>query len=273
MTRSLNSILRQTFGDFEVIIIDGHSTDDTKKTIDSYTDSRIRYYLQEVQKNGAQATNEGIAKARGKYIAFLDDDDEWLPSKLEKQVFLLDSLSDEYGMVYCWMDYFNDRGECIHQTHPVLKGDIFCEILVDDKLSGGPTFLIRKKIIERIGGFDTNLVFYDDAEFAKRIAKYYKIELVPERLVNVYVEHGSLRQSEMLHLSAESLIYIYNKYRDDFNKDTFLKSQFFTKCAFAFSTNKDIYSFIKFSFFAIATYPFSLGKYKTLFRGFKNLIQ
>jgi glycosyltransferase involved in cell wall biosynthesis len=273
LPRAINSIIAQTFKDFEIIIIDGHSTDDTQEVIRKYNDNRIRCYLQEVNNNGAQATNEGIERAKGKYIAFLDDDDEWLPEKLEKQVRLLDSLSNEYGMVYCWMDYYDDFGKSVHQTHPVLKGYIFKDILVDEKISGTPTFLVRKSVIEQIGGFDTELIYFDDAEFARRVAKNYKIDLIQEPLVKVYTNHGSIRQSDMTYLASESLVYIFNKYKDDLNKDLFLKSQFFTKCAYSFSISKNIHSFIKYSFFAIKSYPFSLGKYRTLSRGILNFFK
>jgi glycosyltransferase involved in cell wall biosynthesis len=273
LPRAINSILKQTFKDFEIVIIDGNSTDETKIVVDGYNDPRIRYYLQEIPKNGAQATNEGFEKARGKYIAFLDDDDEWLPEKLEKQVNLLNSLPDDYGMVYCWMDYYNDSGKCVHQTHPILKGYIYKDILVNEKLSGAPTFMVKNSVIKKIGGFDTELILFDDAEFARRVSKYYKVDLISEALVKVYPDHGSLRQSDMSHLAGQSLVYIYEKYKDDFKEFPVLKSQFYAKTAYAFSINKNLYSFIRCSFFAILTYPFSFGKYKTLSKGILNFFK
>ncbi len=273
LSRAVDSVLSQTYTDFELIIIDGHSTDETRKVVQEYNDPRIRFYLQEIPKNGAQATNEGINRALGKYIAFLDDDDEWHPTKLEKQTGLLDTLPEDYGMVYCWMDYYNNDGEMVNSKRPVLKGNIYKEILVEDRLSGTPTFLVRKSLIDKIGGFDTALIFYDDVEFARRVAKYSGIDFVPETLVNVYVDHGSVRQSDLKELSAPSLVYLYGKYKDDIDKEPYLKAQYLTKCAYAYSVNKDFGSFVKYSLRAVIAYPFTIGKYKTLFKGFTSFFR
>lgn len=268
LPRAIDSILNQTYDNLEVIIIDGHSTDDTINVINGYSDSRIRYYSQKIQKNGAQATNEGIEKSRGKYIAFLDDDDEWLQDKLEKQVCLLDSLPDDYGMVYCWMDYYDQSGEILHQTHPDIRGDIFEQVLLKESIAGTPTYLIRKSVIDKVGGFDTNLVFGDDGEFVRRVAKNFKIDFVPEVLAKVYTDHGFDRQSDLNAKTCieaiNSLKYIMEKYRDDFNARPQIKSVAYAFIACHYAHLNNILIFLRYTMLSLKTSFTPLGKYKML---------
>ncbi len=92
LCEALDSALSQTFKDFEIIIVDDGSTDNTKQVLEKYG-SRI-YYIYQENKGRAEARNTGIRRAKGEHIAFLDDDDIWLPNKLEKQVFFLDARPD-----------------------------------------------------------------------------------------------------------------------------------------------------------------------------------
>jgi len=97
---ALNSVLNQTMQDFEVFVVDDASTDKTPEYVASITDPRVHYIRLPTNRFAAAARNAGMERARGGYIAFLDSDDQWWPTKLEKQVALLDSLSDEWGCSY-----------------------------------------------------------------------------------------------------------------------------------------------------------------------------
>ena len=81
VSRSINSVLKQTYNNFELIIIDDGSTDNTKQIINSFNDNRIVYLKHNHNKHASAARNTGIAKSKGELIAFLDDDDQWLPKK------------------------------------------------------------------------------------------------------------------------------------------------------------------------------------------------
>ncbi len=84
VSKSINSVLNQSYNNFELIIVDDGSTDQTEKIINSFNDNRIVYLKHNYNKHASAARNTGIAKSKGEFIAFLDDDDQWLPKKIRK---------------------------------------------------------------------------------------------------------------------------------------------------------------------------------------------
>ena len=102
VSRSIQSVLDQTYQDYEIIVVDDASIDNTEKVVKSFNDVRIRFLRSNLNKGGSAARNMGIIAANGEYIAFLDSDDEWLPEKLEKQISILKNLKSlEWGGIYC----------------------------------------------------------------------------------------------------------------------------------------------------------------------------
>ena len=189
LCRAVNSVLSQSFTDFEVIVVDDGSTDDTRQRIEAYADPRVRYFKHDESNGAAAARNTGIRQARGSYIAFLDDDDEWLPTKLEKQVPVLQRAPEQVGLVYCWMDYYQD-GRLIKEHHPALRGHMFYQVLDRQRLGGCPTLLVRRSVIEEVGGFDESLQRGNDGDFIRRVCLKYEVDFVAEVLVKVHIGHG-----------------------------------------------------------------------------------
>ena len=99
LKRAVISVLDQTFKDFELIIVDDHSTDDTHSVINSFSDPRIQYMINDRKKGACGARNTGIFLSKGKWVAFLDDDDVWLPEKLKCQYELLKNVKRTVGLV------------------------------------------------------------------------------------------------------------------------------------------------------------------------------
>ncbi|MCK5344238.1 MAG: glycosyltransferase family 2 protein, partial [Candidatus Heimdallarchaeota archaeon] len=104
LPRVIDSVLHQTFTGFELLIVDDFSQDQTSEIIRTFNDDRIKYVRHAENRGLSAARNTGIFHAIGEYIAFLDDDDEWIPTKIEKQVRHIQRLPESVGMVYCWMN-------------------------------------------------------------------------------------------------------------------------------------------------------------------------
>ena len=104
LPRAVRSVLAQTFADYEVIIDDDGSTDHTQEVVATLNQPKIRAFRHEVSRGQSAAINTGTARARGEYVAFLDDDDEWLPYKLAMQVAALDAADEDVALAYGWYD-------------------------------------------------------------------------------------------------------------------------------------------------------------------------
>lgn len=196
--RCIESIQKQTYPNYEHIIVDGNSTDNTKEVVESYADPHIKYIKLNTKGPEVQM-RAGSEIARGKYITFLDDDDEYLPEKLTKQVELFEQEPEDVGIVYCWMSYYKTNAPTIpfriHKTE--LKGFVGDIAPSKPLISGTPTMMLRKEIFNEFGGaFDDNIgLIMSDWEFMARVCQKYKVDYVPESLVNVYVDHGHKRLS------------------------------------------------------------------------------
>lgn len=225
--RCIESIQRQTYPNYEHIIVDGNSTDNTEGIVLSYRDPRIKYIKLDTRGPQLQM-RAGADVARGKYVTFLDDDDEYLPDKIQKQVSLFETLSNEYGLVYCWMTYYDnaepDIPIKIHQTE--LRGDVGDIAVSKELVCGTPTLMIRRRVFEEFGGTydDSHGGIGSDWELASRICQKYKVDYVPESLVKVYVNHGfgrlsdsSLRR-EYLNKQIEFHLHFLEEFQDVFER-------------------------------------------------------
>lgn len=188
---AIQSVLDQTYQDFEIIVVDDGSTDNTQETLEPFQ-SRIRYFHQENQ-GPSSARNTGIKRAEGKYIAFLDSDDLWLPSKLHKQMTVFHASPGDLGVVYCGVYYVDRQTEVtIKTTIPNYKGNVFDVII--NKGSGPTTSasVVKKECFEKVGMFDETLVSYEDTDLWLRISQYYTFDYVEECLVRFLRNHRQL---------------------------------------------------------------------------------
>lgn len=125
VAEAIESVLAQTFTDFELILIDNGSTDGSRALLDRYSDDRIRRFYHDRNESLSRRLNEGVAEAKGEFVAVLYSDDLMLPDKLERQVAMFDALPEDYGVVYCPAIGFNQFTGA-RWTHPsfALSGDI-----------------------------------------------------------------------------------------------------------------------------------------------------
>jgi glycosyltransferase involved in cell wall biosynthesis len=190
LERAVNSVLSQTYPNLEVIIVDDASTDNTQDRIKDLqqVDHRIQYY-RHLSNRGAQAArNTGIHAANGRYIAFLDSDNEWLPRKLEKQMALFSSKADSLGAVYCGYWEVASRGDVLNEYLPHYRGQVYKQAL-NEWLTDTSTLVVRKDVIEKIRGFDENTRAYQEWDICIRLARECEFDFVPDCLT-IYHQHA-----------------------------------------------------------------------------------
>lgn len=183
---ALESALNQSLRDIEVIVVDDGSTDTTSDLIAGIEDPRVIYIRFDENRMAAAARNAGMKRAAGEYIAFLDSDDDWQPTKLEKQTALLDGLSGDWGCSY--------GGACVNKVggltkrrmfRPRKSGYLVKELLMGKLVIWTPTFMFRRKCLEQVGLMDESLPRNEDVDFYIRFLEKFKMVALSEPLVNI----------------------------------------------------------------------------------------
>ncbi len=193
LPKTVESVLKQTFTDFEVIIVNDGSSDGIEQWVNTITDNRVQLISQQNQ-GAAAARNTGIAHAKGAYIAFLDSDDLWEASKLEKQVYCLDNNPD-VGLVYVWVASIDAKGKDlgkIYSNHS--EGYVWEKMLQGNIVWSGSAAMVRRDCFEKTGFFDQNLRFAEDWEMWIRVARNYSFAAIKEPLV--YYRHHPNNKSQ-----------------------------------------------------------------------------
>jgi len=189
LRRSIDSVLEQTWQDFELIVVDDGSTDGTRETVAGTPDPRVRYVARESNGGVAAARNTGVRAATGRYLAFHDSDDEWLPEKLARQVQALQPL-DETCMSVCGVRRtFPAAGGAGAGglTYPRSASDWNKGLDWSGVLASGVAYtqswLVPRRAVVDAGGFDERLCIWDDWDLLIRLSRRLPIRTLPEPLV------------------------------------------------------------------------------------------
>ena len=214
LRRAIVSVLDQTFKDFEVVIADDASVDGTCETVQSIGDRRIKYVRHSDNRGVSAARNSAIANAAGEYIAFLDDDDEWLPDKLRHQIDHIDTLGRNVGAISCGnYEVETSTNRVLAEIRPSLKGEIFENLLTQGFFSRTSTVLVRASCFQRVGVFDTAFRYGEDFDMWLRIAREYAFDYVAKPLVRVYLQPSGLTQNyEAIIAGAEAELKKYHEF-------------------------------------------------------------
>lgn len=195
LPETVESALNQTFTDFELLIINDGSSDNIVEWTAQLTDGRVRL-ISQVNQGTAAARNTGIINAKGEYIAFLDADDLWEPTKLEKQVHCLDH-NPSVGLVDTWILLIDQYGNSTNRirSHNT-EGDVWKKVFeaCDSPVCCGSSPMIRSSCFETIGLFDQT-IYAEDVDMWLRIASRYHFGLVKEVLVK-YREHPNNKSKD-----------------------------------------------------------------------------
>jgi glycosyltransferase involved in cell wall biosynthesis len=195
LRRALDSALAQTYADLEIVVVVDGPSPELATFVAGHPDPRVRLVQRDENGGVAAARNTGIAAARGRYIGFLDDDDIWLPTKLEREVPLLDAgadvvhsfvyVADGEGQVY---ERSSERGFRLF-TEVAAAGYPYVWLLRRSSYQIS-SFLVRRECIDEVGGFDPALTAVDDLDFVHRLWRRYELVLVDEPLTK-YCFHGA----------------------------------------------------------------------------------
>jgi len=195
LSRAIFSVTNQTYQNVELIIIDDNSSDDTKEIVSGFSDPRIVYIKNKKNLGLSGARNIGAELATGEYVAFLDDDDEWKPDKIEKQLDVFrNSEFLNLGLVYTWMTYMSTE-EVFQKLQPVAKGSVFEKAIDDQPIAAGSTWMITKKVFESGVWFDEEIPRGVDGDFVRQLSLKFEVDYVSECLVDYFVDHEHTRMT------------------------------------------------------------------------------
>ena len=219
LERAIKSVMEQTHRKVEIIVVndypeDKESVEKIRKMITGLQDDRIQYIVHERNGGACKARNTGIEASTGEFIALLDDDDEWLPKKLELQ--LQGFTSDEVGMVYSPFYNKTDDSDGVITIRQTKSGDLLEELLLDNCIGGSSMTTMRREVFDRCGMFDENLQSSQDYDMWVRIAEKYKVNYVGEPLTRRFLMEDSITKS--YEKKKQGFLAFYEKHKHLYDK-------------------------------------------------------
>lgn len=211
LRQAMESVCAQSFQDWELLVVNDGSTDDTPDVVVSYRhDPRIRQIVQE-HRGRAAAVNQGVEQGSGRLVAFLDDDDLWMPDKLAKQVVACEANA-QAGLCYTLAQRMDETGRPIGSgawPSTVCSGWVLTRLL-DDNFIVNSSVMVRRSCLSRVGRFDTTLPFgSEDWHLWLRIARSYPVVLIDTPLVRYRVHEGNANFEQLLRSGSAVLEALY----------------------------------------------------------------
>lgn len=215
LRRAVDSVLSQSISDLELVVVSDGSTDDTCQVMQNYIekDARVTFIHYSNALGANHARNTGIKACMGQYIAFLDDDDEWYPTKLEKQIAIFQQ-NESIGLVYAGVNIVQQDKGTHYFTIPKDKGNLSKEILFRNCITTTSSVVVKKRILDEVGGFDENLPANQDYDLWIRCLQITEVGYVSEPLLNYYVSTNANQISSHTEKYVIAAEIIDSKYKD-----------------------------------------------------------
>jgi glycosyltransferase involved in cell wall biosynthesis len=191
LVEAIESVFNQSYGNYELLIVDDGSNDHTSKQCSPFLDNPKVRYLHQENRGLAGARNTGIRASCGEFICFLDDDDVWKPEKLQRQVDFIEARlngTDNWGLIFTWLELIDARGALLSFRRRREEGRIYKKLVLENIIDAPSSVLARREVFEDIGLFDESLLSCEDWDMWLRISKKYLVFPVKEYLVQ-YREH------------------------------------------------------------------------------------
>ena len=218
LREAIDSLIKQSFEDWEMIFWDNCSEDETESIVNSYNDKRFKFYTAPRIMTLAEGRNEAVKQTNAPWVAFLDCDDIWLPNKLEEQWKYINSDPDpnSLGTVYCRARAFSsrgDEGECNYRYtgKPLPEGKILNNLLNEGNLILPVTAMVSRKAWDKVGGIPIQYRFAEDYYLFCAIAEKYRIGCVQESLCNyrVHPESATATMKKVSHQEALDVLKVW----------------------------------------------------------------
>jgi glycosyltransferase involved in cell wall biosynthesis len=192
--RAVDSVVAQTLLDLEIIIIDDGSTDHTNEFITQFVSDRLRVIRHPQNRGSAAARNTGITAAQGRWIAFLDSDDTWMPDKLTRQVALLEQVGPSAAA--CSTGYYlHKAGRDLTISLNLPPEQFHREVLFGCMISPGTTLIVDRRVFDEIGMFDESFRRLEDWDWLLRFSERHSMVFIPEPLADIYLAARSGEQA------------------------------------------------------------------------------
>lgn len=209
---ALESVFAQTFTDWELICWDDRSTDESAQIISRYTRDRVRYFLSPDETPLGQARDAAIREAQGEWLAFLDQDDIWLPDKLQKQIALVDG-DPGVGIVYGRTVMFSAHGaqrdfDHRHEFQPLPEGNIFERLFIDSCFISMSSSVLRRSAVEEIGRIPNYIRVVPDYYLFVAVARHYQARAVQEVVCRYRLHDTSMSASNRIRMHEEALMVV-----------------------------------------------------------------
>lgn len=229
LERAILSVLRQTYANIEIIVVNDNDVN-TKYYKDTYEimkkfkgNNKIKYTEHGKNLGGSTSRNTGIQCAQGKFVSFLDDDDEYYPGKIEKQVKkFYQSELENLGFVYCQMELFNENNELIQKTKNFYRGNrVPFKENMTKCIAGTPTILALKKVLLKVGGFKKVKSGQDWYLILEILEKGYNVDFLEDILVRVNIHEGERISNSLSKVKSldNEILEIKKKYLKKFPDD------------------------------------------------------
>jgi glycosyltransferase involved in cell wall biosynthesis len=265
---AISSVLKQTCQDFEIIVVDDASDDNTHEVVTSFDGRDIKYIRHEVNKGDAGSRNTGILNSTGRYVAFLDDDDEWLPEKLQMQLDVLGNSLPKVGGMYTGLFKVNKTtGKILGINIPEKRGELFQEMFIASPIVTS-CVVLRRQCFEKVGLFDERIPYNNDYDMWIRIAEQFHFECIKEPLVIYHAHEGKLTTNLKLVLQGWEMV--LEKYKEFFASNRRNYSRLYYNLGILYCLSGNIEKSRKAFFKAIKSRPLKIKPYLTLLFSFTH---
>ncbi len=264
--RALLSVLKQTYSPIEIIVVSDSPDDyalknEVKIMINKY--AQVKYAETGGAKGACFARNQGIENSTGEFVAFLDDDDEWVPTKIEKQI--AEFKDQNIGLVYS-ANYIIKGANKIVEDRKFFNGRVFEKLFLNNFIGSTSFPLCLKKAVTEAGMFDVNMPCAQDYDLWLRIAEKYEVSYINEPLINYYIHEGE-QITKKLKLKRFAFERIYSKHKE------FLKTNKKAHAAWLFNLvhfcdSNNTKTALKYLFKAFFLNPFAIKKFFCALKAF-----